>query len=493
MAGVSLRRWSNAKSLLLKALKYAGLKSMAGRSREPLAPEWEALRGLLPDRHFQSGLSRFMSYCTEQGIAPAAATDRTFVQFGGELENNSLLARNPAGVHRDSCKLWNRAVETIPGWPQVLVSVPDRRRDFALSLDAFPSSFRIDLEKFLAQGGDPDVFADSYSKPVAESTLRNRRQYILMAATALVRSGVSISKIIDLNVLVDITNVKSLLRLLHERAGNKSNNAIYHIATLLKTIARHYLRRPPETIDHLRDLCKKLKPTSEAFTEKNRRCLRQFTDQKKLLALLTLPERVLAQVARRDELRRRDAVRVEFAIATAILTNIPIRIENLTGLRLDRHLQMFADRSLLSISVEETKNNVAIDQELPPQLVRQIQVYLRKYRLILLEGPEPWLFPGENGGRRPNAGFGQQLSKFLAKEVGIVMTPHQFRHLAAKLYLDQHPDGFETVRRLLGHKSIETTMRNYRELEAALAGKRYAALLDGLLSDLPKSAMHEGL
>jgi hypothetical protein len=60
-------------------------------------------------------------------------------------------------------------------------------------------------------------------------------------------------------------------------------------------------------------------------------------------------------------------VRVEFAIATAILTNIPIRIENLTGLRLDRHLQMFADRSLLSISVEETKNNVAIDQELSPQ------------------------------------------------------------------------------------------------------------------------------
>jgi len=42
MASVSARRWSNTKSLLLKALKCAGLKSMAGRSREPLAPEWEA-------------------------------------------------------------------------------------------------------------------------------------------------------------------------------------------------------------------------------------------------------------------------------------------------------------------------------------------------------------------------------------------------------------------------------------------------------------------
>jgi integrase len=58
------------------------------------------------------------------------------------------------------------------------------------------------------------------------------------------------------------------------------------------------------------------------------------------------------------------------------------------------------------------------------------------------------------------------------------ITPHQFRHLAAKLYLDEHPEGFETVRRLLGHKSIETTMRFYRELEAALASKRYAAVLE---------------
>ena len=50
--------------------------------------------------------------------------------------------------------------------------------------------------------------------------------------------------------------------------------------------------------------------------------------------------------------------------------------------------------------------------------------------------------------------------------------PHQFRHLVAKLYLDRHPDAFETVQRLLGHKSRETTMRFYRELDAILAGKR---------------------
>jgi len=61
------------------------------------------------------------------------------------------------------------------------------------------------------------------------------------------------------------------------------------------------------------------------------------------------------------------------------------------------------------------------------------------------------------------------MSDFIAREAGVEMTLHQFRHLAAKLFLDQHPDGYETVRRLLGHKSLETTMRYYRELEAVLA------------------------
>jgi integrase len=37
---------------------------------------------------------------------------------------------------------------------------------------------------------------------------------------------------------------------------------------------------------------------------------------------------------------------------------------------------------------------------------------------------------------------------------------------------------------LLGHKSLDTTMRYYRELETVLASKRYAALLDGLLGSV---------
>jgi hypothetical protein len=324
IAGVSAGRWSNIKSLTLKALKRAGLKSMAGRSREPLAPEWEALRALLPTRHCQSGLARFMSYCTAHGIAPAVVTAQTFVQFGEDLEDCSLV-RDPGGVYRDTCKLWNLAVRSIPAWPQHEVAVPDHRRNFALDLSEFPASFQADVGRFLSAGADPDVFGDSYSKPVAELTLRNRKRGILMAATALVLSGVSIEQITGLDVLVEVEHAKASLRFLYNRAGGKTTDQIYQIACLLKTIARHYLRQPEETGDQLRKQCKALRPESQGFTEKNRRCLRQFADLKKLRSLLTLPERVVARAARIGEPRRRDAVRVALAIATGILLHIPLR------------------------------------------------------------------------------------------------------------------------------------------------------------------------
>ena len=481
-AGVGPGRWSNVRSLTLKALKRVGIKTMPGRHREPHAPEWEALRARLPDRRFASGLSRFMSYCTERAIAPASVTAGTFVAFGAELEADSF-ARDPGGLFRDTCKLWNTAAASIAGWPRLQVDVPVRRVDFALPLDAFPESFRKDVQGFLTQGAEPDVFSDSYCRPVQPLTIRNRRQNILMAATALTKSGFPVAWITGLTVLVELERAKAALRFLYDRAGGKTTGHIYQIATLLKTIARHYVRNSEEAIEPLRKLCKGLKPKSTGLTEKNKRFLRQFTDLKRLVALLTLPECVIGQARHGDGSRRRDAVKVELAVAIAIELVIPIRVENLAGLRLDRHVQFVGNRAHVSIPAEETKNDNAIEAELPTYLARQLRTYIETYRPMLIGSSSPWLFPGENGERRPAGGFSAQIGAFVAKEAGIVMTTHQFRHLAAKLYLDRHPDGFETVRRLLGHKSIETTMRFYRELESVLATQRYGEFLEQLLRE----------
>jgi hypothetical protein len=54
-AGVSARRWKNLRSLVLAALKRAGIKTMPGRYRATLIPEWIVLRAELTDLQLRFG------------------------------------------------------------------------------------------------------------------------------------------------------------------------------------------------------------------------------------------------------------------------------------------------------------------------------------------------------------------------------------------------------------------------------------------------------
>jgi len=51
------------------------------------------------------------------------------------------------------------------------------------------------------------------------------------------------------------------------------------------------------------------------------------------------------------------------------------------------------------------------------------------------------------------------------------------RHLAAKVYLDQNPGGFELVRQLLGHKNQKTTVGAYGGINTKRAGRAHAELI----------------
>jgi integrase len=479
-AGVTKGRWSNIRSLAFKALNRAGIPTIPGRYRDPLAPEWEDLRALLPGRYSRASLSRFMSHCSARHIRPEEVTADTFEAFAAALDIGMM--RDPGEVNRESRKAWNTAAQTIPAWPRLVVPVPDRRNRFADDLEAFPASFAADVERFLAARENPDIFSDSYAKPVRPGTNKGRRQRILMAATALVKSGFPRERLTGLDVLVELANARAAMRLLYERAGSTKTGYLHHIATTLKNIATKHAGKDPKTLKGLADLCRNLNPGHTGLTEKNKRTLRQFADPKKLDALLSLPERTFADAHDEKGDRRREAVRVTFALAVAIELVIPLRARNLAGLRVDQ-LHRVGDRILIEVALNETKNEEPINAEFPPWLVRLIDEYMLRYRPRLLTRPSPWLFPGRNGGRRNSGGFGAQIADFISREIGVTMTLHQFRHLAAKLYLDRHPGDYETVRRLLGHKSRATTQRFYHELESVLAVRRYCDLITEFMEE----------
>jgi integrase len=74
------------------------------------------------------------------------------------------------------------------------------------------------------------------------------------------------------------------------------------------------------------------------------------------------------------------------------------------------------------------------------------------------------------------------ITTTLRKRAGIVLTAHQFRHLSAKILLDAEPGSFETVRQLLGHASLNTTVGAYAGIDSRRAARHHQRLIEKALT-----------
>ena len=69
--------------------------------------------------------------------------------------------------------------------------------------------------------------------------------------------------------------------------------------------------------------------------------------------------------------------------------------------------------------------------------------------------------------------MGKQISDVVFAETGLLIHPHLFRHSGAKLFLDQHPGQYEVVRRVLGHRAMQTTVSFYAGAESVSAARHF--------------------
>jgi integrase len=482
-AGVSRGRWNNIRSLTLAAIMRAGIRAMPGGSRQPLAFSWELLAARFPDKQFRFGLSRFMRFCSANQIAPEDVDAAVFERFRDALENESLV-RHPKLVYRTACVLWNRASQSIAGWPAVEVPVPNGSRRYSLRFDDLPASFRADAEGYLMHLGDQDPFADDYVASLRPATIDARRNQIRQLTTAAILSGCPMEEMTSLAALVKPENAKRALRFFWDRAGQVKKESVHQLALLLRSIARQWAEASTSYLNLIDGLCRGLAVKKSGMTDKNRQRLRQFDNPDNVDALLTLPDRILRRVRKADRGGRRDAVRVMYAVAVELLTVAPMRIRNLTLIEAERHLvhtRLGASPAIhLVIPGEETKNGEPFEVALPDRSAKLLAVYLRNYRHRLTSVPSPWLFPGYGGKQRSVDRFSALISAFVLRETGVKMHVHLFRHLAVNLHLDANPEDVETARRILGHKSLRTTLRAYADMKTAAAFKRYDEMISTL-------------
>jgi len=477
-AGVTPRRWKNVRSLIGAALRLAGA-TVIRRRAVALSPAWRDLLGRIRDRRERDRLSRFAGYCTTNDIPPDQVDDAVVERFAGLLLKSSLIER-PKQVHRNVCLTWNRAADAVPDWPAGCLAVPNNRRDHALPLSAYPASFGADLEAWLDHLAGRDLFSETARRPASPSTLLSNRRLLLQFAAALVHSGRDPASITCLANLVAIDAAQSALGFLWRRVGKKKTSHLHNHALHLVKLAKHWVKVPEDHLRRLRAMRKQLDPGQSGMTERNRARLRQFDDDANITRLVSLPEAIARSLPASGRPSYEQAVRMQSAVAIAILLVAPIRVKNLATLTLDRHIVRPRPSGVchLVIPAHEVKNNAPLEFEIPPNVRALLDIYIQRCRPLLAREASGFLFPAREGGSKAPGHLGEQIQRTIARDTGLDLNVHAFRHLGAMLYLRRFPGEYETVRLLLGHKSLTTTVRAYCGMEQKDALRRYDNLIE---------------
>jgi integrase len=158
--------------------------------------------------------------------------------------------------------------------------------------------------------------------------------------------------------------------------------------------------------------------------------------------------------------------------ATLILIFAPMRITNLNHLRIDQNLNWIDNRLHIHVPGSQVKNGMELNFALPQGPSDRIQEYIDRYRPGFQLESNPYLFPGRKGPKDQSA-LSKLITNNLFRHTGIRLTPHQFRHVAAKLLLDARPGHYEVVRKLLGHKNLSTVYESYSGAETQAAVDLY--------------------
>jgi integrase len=482
--GVRRKTLQNHIANLRAAIRHvAGQKRLSGRGIA-FSLAWRSLYDQLTDRRLRLGLSGFLKFCSATGTDPSSVSDATvaaFIAYATEVQ----FTITPKDLHKQVARCWNRAKEAVPHWPQVTLTVPDfRPQAVSLPWESFALSFVEDVERYLSLlGGESLLDEDSPDRPCKPSTIQTRRVYLRLAASAAVTKGVPVGSLRSLADLVSPEIVQLILD--HYLAKKGVVTFTIDMAERLFAVARSYVKAPQEQLRRLERFCLKLRrKRRHGLTEKNIAVIRAFKDPHNRTRLKLLPGQLFDEaLAERDALVQA-AVTAEIALAIQIQLVAPMRLANLSALHLEKNVLRVGGLEPtyhLVIPPEHVKNDEPLEYPLPEAVGEMLALYLAVFRPRLCGEANPWLFPGEAGHHKTKGTLSGQIIERLTKQLGIRVTPHQFRHLAAAFILERDPANYEFVRRILGHKNLQTTINFYVGLETVDAVRKFSTMaLEGI-------------
>ncbi len=481
--GLSVKSWQNALSDARSAMAHVGIIERRKNRITDLSPEWQTLWASLlasKDKTLRPPLGRFVHFLNNQVIGPDQVRPEHALAYRDALTLNET-SKSPEVAYRAAVNGWNLAGCRLPDWPNIRLPLENRQKIIKLNEAEFPAEFLQDLARLMSRLTTPDPLAeDGRARALRPATLSQYRRQIIRFASELVHAGVAIEEIAGISVLLSPVMAERGLRQMLSRTDNKTVKMISEVAALLRNLSR-ITGQPEETQKQLTNLAARLAtPPQRGMTRKNRDLLRNLQNEKSIQRLLHLPEKLFSNPPPGETNAFTKALAREDAVAIGILLVCPVRIKNLAGIHLERHIQRPGDgRAYLVLTEDDLKNERPLEFELPQELIRMIDRHLATRSPELCPAGTVWLFPRRDGtdSIEPNP-LSARIKKRVRKGTGLEVNAHLFRHFAVMNWLDANPGGYEVARRLLGHSEVSHTINMYSGLEVKSATRAFADLIE---------------
>jgi integrase len=480
--GVTAKTLSNHKSNVRAALRWFGKEHDVSQQGVRLTPAWARFcTGL--DKHIRERLYGLVRYCSGRSIGPSEVNDETFAGYWRYRTETTTLATNNT-ARRFMVRAWNASAAAIDSWPLRQLTEPPLKIRAEPAWDQFPEGLRRDLDDYFARLAKPHRTLNGMRiQPCSPTTITTRRAEVVAMARKAVRLGVAIESLTSLGALLHPDVVAPVIDAYWQKNGDEPTTSTIDLGKTMLRMARETSCLDQPALERLDDMRVALeRHRREGLTPKNLKLIRQVLTEGVWNEVVSLPN-VLMRQARlaKDHAPIKAAVAAQLAVSIAIETFAPVRLRNLIRIELGQNLIKPGGLNTpywLVFPNYDVKNRVDLTFRFDQKLTDLIDEYVHEFRPALLRGSNSsWLFPGENGEPKNGLLFSKQITVRIQKAIGLRMTVHQFRHAAAAVYLKHHPGDYETVRRLLGHRDIQTTIKFYCGLETIAATEEFGRLI----------------
>jgi integrase len=466
----SVAAFSNMRSILRRVLRLMGKTARRRARNEPLSAPYAALYERLKTRTAKAGVGAFLSYLSAEKHDLADVGDQHVDRFAHVLEEGSLQGAWRKSVDT-TVREWNKASKTVVGWPSTELHTPWGKREVTTRpMEDLPPPYQGSIEDYLHHLENPPI-DDDYApvRGLRPETIISKRFALRYMGSVLLRAGMPPEKLTSVDDLVTKEALDTILGFFEPDKDGTGRVTCLQMAMHLKSIATSQQSPCPEAIHRLKHTIWRHKRKTRGLTKRNREKVARLSDDRTASLLVTLPPRIFAALGKIAKPTKRDANLALTALYIELGLMWPARIANLSKIHLQNNIirtgKGRTTRVILHFDAGVVKNNKDLEAELPPSAVHMLDLFIQRYRPLLIQTPSSYLFPHRDGGARHRGTIWGSVTKLTRQHVGVSVNPHLFRHVGVHFFLKAHPGNYEVARRALGHSSIDTTTQHYAGAE----------------------------